>query len=54
MRIKLSYVIVGGLIYYFMFRKSSPVYAGGVRPSEGYLSVVRGGEEKDSPTTRWA
>ena len=51
MKIKLSYIIVGGLIYYFMFRKQD-VSSGGVRPSEGYLSVVQG--DGTNNTTTWA
>lgn len=47
MRIKLSYVIVGGLIYYFMFRKS--------KPNMDYLGYGNGNEGVPSnDSTTWA
>jgi len=48
MKIKLSYVIVGGLIYYFMFRKRDVSAGGAGLPNYG------GAGQAPNNSTTWA
>ena len=46
MKINLSYILIGGLIYYFIFKKS--------QPNMDYLGYSNGNEGVPINTTEWA